>query len=317
MDGTAASPKAYGANIITVSFRGDLEICRLLCASFDRFASDAVVHSLYVPAVDVPLFADLATERRRIATQESLLPRWFWKVPLPSPHWRARLFLPRRNVYLTPLSLPVRGWTAQQIMKIAAALTSECEIVAFLDSDNALVRTLSIDHLTCAGKTRLYCDPHHPDMPEYVRWYEAARRLIGLEQDDPYRPSFVHQLIVWRRRVVEGMTRRIEATTGRNWVAALARTPHFAEYIIYGLYAEQVLGLEAAGLYAESRSLAHSTWGRSLETLADTSAFVDALRPDHVACHIQSTSDIKLEQRKQVYGMLTRRAREQDAVAVT
>ncbi len=224
-------PKALDANIVTLSFRGDLEVCRLLCASVDRYASDAFVHSLYVPAADMPLFANLAAERRRIATQESLLPRWFWKVPLPSPHWRARLFLPRRNVYLTPFSLPVRGWIAQQIMKIAAALASEREIVAFLDSDNALVRPLAIDHLTRSGKIRHYHDPHPAEIPGQGRWYEAARRLLGLPQDDCYRPAYIHPMIAWRRRVVQGMIQRIEATTGRGWVAALARTPRFAEHI--------------------------------------------------------------------------------------
>ncbi len=310
-------PKALDANIVTLSFRGDLEVCRLLCASVDRYASDAFVHSLYVPAADMPLFANLAAERRRIATQESLLPRWFWKVPLPSPHWRARLFLPRRNVYLTPFSLPVRGWIAQQIMKIAAALASEREIVAFLDSDNALVRPLAIDHLTRSGKICHYHDPHPAEIPGQGRWYEAARRLLGLPQDDCYRPAYIHPMIAWRRRVVQGMIQRIEATTGRGWVGALARTPRFAEYNIYGLYAEQILGLEAAGLYAESRPLVHSSWRSRLAGAAETSAFVDALEPEHVACNIQSTSGMTIEERMQIYDMLRLRARAQDALAAT
>jgi len=314
MSQTAGTRKAPQANIITLSFQGDLEVCRLLCASFDRYAPEGFLHSLYVPTADIPLFANLGGERRRIATQESLLPRWFWKAPLPSSRWRKRLFLPRRNVYLTPFSLPVRGWIAQQIMKIASALVSECEIVAFLDSDNALIRPLSIDHLTRAGKIRHYHNSHYPELPGQQRWYDEARRLLGLPQDDSYRPGYIHPMIVWRREVVHGMIQRIEATTDQSWVVALARTQHFAEYNIYGLYAEQILGLEAAGLYSESRPLVHSCWSTGVHGKAETAAFVQALEPDHVACNLQSTTDMTIEERIHILNELTLHAREQDAL---
>jgi Family of unknown function (DUF6492) len=314
MNKTVVMPKALDANLITCSFRGDLEICRLLCASFDRYVPDSFIHTLYVPAADVPLFADLQTKRRRIMTEESLLPFWFRKAPLPPRRWRKRFFLPRRNVYLTPFSLPVRGWIAQQIMKIAATLVSECEIVAHIDSDNAFVRPLSIDHLTREGKVRFFSGREVVDLPTHRPWYEAAGPLLGLPQGAQHRSGYIQNLVVWRRSVVEALTKRIEATTGHNWVVALARTPKFAEYILYGLFAEYGLGLEAAGLYAESRPLAHSCWSSRIEGPTETAAFVDALQPDHVACNIQSTSDMTLEERRHIFDLLTRRAREQDAL---
>jgi hypothetical protein len=313
MSRTTGIWKAPRANIITLSFQGDFEVCRLLCASFDRYAQEGFLHSLYVPAADIPLFANLGAERRRIATQESLLPWWFRKTPMPASPWRERLFLPRRNVYLTPFSLPVRGWIAQQIMKIAAALKSESDVLAFLDSDNALVRPLSIAHLMRAGKIRHYHNTDHPEILEQRRWYDEARRLLGLPRNDPYRPGYIHPMIVWRRQVVQGMIQRIESTTGQSWVVALARTQHFAEYNIYGLYAEQILGLEAAGLYAESRPLVHSCWSRRIESAAETADFVAALEPDHVACNIQSTTGMTIEERTKILNELALRARKQDA----
>jgi Family of unknown function (DUF6492) len=305
-------PTAPRVEIVTLSFHGDLDVCRTLCASIDGFASDEFLHSLYVPASDVPLFADLATERRRVATQESLLPRWFWKAPLPSPQWRKRLFLPRRNVYLTPFSPPVRGWIAQQIMKIAATLASAHDVVAFLDSDNALIRRLTVDRLAKDGLWSFYRHLDHPDLPGSGRYYESARRLLGLPNDN-YRPNYIHPMIVWRRAVVEGMIRRIEQTTGQNWIKALARTPHFAEYVIYGLYVERVIDLAAAESFAEFRPLVHSSWVNPLKSDGEAQAFVDALTPDHVGCNIQSTSGMSSERRSQVREMLIRRAAQQDA----
>jgi hypothetical protein len=108
---SAARP-ALTASLVTCSYSGDFEACRLLCESVDRYVPDTIHHSLFVPAGDMELFSDLASSRRTIAAQESLLPRWFYKLPMPGQPWRALLRLPRRNIYLTPYSLPVRGWIA-------------------------------------------------------------------------------------------------------------------------------------------------------------------------------------------------------------
>ena len=299
-------------NLITCSFRGDLTMCRQLCASFDQFAPATFVHNIYVPSSDIPLFADLATARRRIVAEEALLPQGFWKVPLPSAAWRRRLFLPRRNVYLTPFSAPVRGWVVQQIMKIAATLASECEIVAFLDSDTAFVRPVTMKTLARGEKVRHFHDPDAADLPGHRLWYDAGRRLLGLPPDDGRPPGYINNMIVWRRSVAEGMTKKIAAQSHTDWVVALARTPRFAEYMLYGLYVDYIIGLEAAGHYTESSQIVHSCWSRNLESEAEISAFVEGLQPEHVACHIQSTAGMALETRKHIYDTLTRRAASQD-----
>jgi hypothetical protein len=299
-------------NLITCSFRGDFDMCRQLCASFDRFAPDTFVHSVFVPASDLPLFAELATSRRRIMAEEALLPRGFWKAPLPSPTWRRRLFLPRRNIYLTWFSGPVRGWVVQQIIKILATLASECRIVAFLDSDTVFVRPVTLNHLARGGKVRHFHDPDAADLPGHRLWYNAGRRLLGLPPDDGRPPGYINNLIVWRRRVVEGMTKKIAAQSGTDWVVALARTPRFAEYVLYGLYVDYIIGLEAAGHYTESDQIVHSCWSRNLNSDAEIAAFVEGLQPEHVACHIQSTAGMALGTRQHIYDLLTRRASSQD-----
>lgn len=302
-------------NLVTCSFSGDLDVCRLLCESVDRFVSPAVAHRLYVPAKDAPLFADLASPRRIVATQESLLPSWFWRAPLPPQPWRARFGLPRRDVYLTPFSLPVRGWIAQQIMKLAATEAAGAEIVVHVDSDNAFIRPFGVERLVRDGRVRLYREPEMVAMPSHRLWHAAAGRLLGLPPADFYGAEYIDQLVVWRRSTLLRLLARIAQTSGTDWRVTLARTPHFAEYILYGVFADRALGLDAAGHFADPVSLCLSRWSGAFADAADEEAFIAAIRPHHAACLIQSTIDMAPDARRRLFERATDYAAAQDAKA--
>ncbi|MFV0281420.1 MAG: DUF6492 family protein [Rhodoblastus sp.] len=308
-------PGQMSATLTTCSFRGDLDMCRLLCESIDRFAPPGMTHRLYVPRADLSLFADLASPRRMIATQESLLPRWFVKAPLPGPQWRARLGLPRRNVYLTPFSMPVRGWIAQQIMKIAAATRAQTEIVVHVDSDNVLIRPLLPEHFSRGGLARVYRNPEMEPHATHRLWHGAAGRLLGLAPSEFYGAEYIDQLVVWRADVARGLTERIAAVAGTDWRIALARAPHFAEYILYGVYADRVLGLDAAGLHASAETLCLSRWTEGFDTNAEEDAFVAAIKPHHVACLVQSTIAMPIAARRTLFERACAFAAQQDAGA--
>ncbi len=83
--------------LLTLSYRGDYEVCRLLCESVDRFVPADIEHRLAVPRADLDLFASLANSRRRLIAQEDLLPNWF----VPVPRWLVRLVRLRRRVLTT------------------------------------------------------------------------------------------------------------------------------------------------------------------------------------------------------------------------
>jgi len=309
------TPAPLSAGLITCSFSGDLDVCRLLCESVDRFVPEAIAHTLYVPEKDRPLFAPLASARRRILAQEDLLPRWFVKLPMPPQPWRGWLRLPRRNVYLTPFSLPVRGWIAQQMMKIAATAAADTEIVVHVDSDNAFIRPLKPADLSRDGRARLYRSPEMVPMAGHRLWHSAAGRLLGLPPRDFYDAEYIDQLVVWRRAVVLKLIARLAETQGTDWRIALARTPHFAEYILYGVFADKVLGLEDAGLAATPDSLCLSRWSEAFDDAADEDAFLAAIRPGHAACLIQSTIAMPLAARRALFERAAAIATAQDASA--
>ena len=301
------------ASLVTCSFRGDLDVCRLLCETIDRFAPPDMVHWLYVPKADVALFSDLASPRRRIATQESLLPWWFRKAPMPGPEWRARLRLPRRNVYVTPFSMPVRGWIAQQIMKIAAAANAETDIVVHVDSDNAFIRPLRMEHLARGPLARLYRHPEMVARDSHRTWHAAAARLLGLEACDFHGAEYIDQLVVWRRSVARGLTQRIAEVARTDWRIALARAPHFAEYILYGVFADRVLGLDKAGLYPTEETLCLSRWTEGFDNRDEERDFVAAIEPHHVACLVQSTIAMPISARRALFERACAFAAQQDA----
>ena len=122
--------------IATPSYAGDVERCRLLCASIDRFVTGHATHYLLVEDGDVPLFADLEGPRRQVIAESELLPSWL--KPRPDP-----LSLGRRRVWTGARALlkgvpPLRGWHAQQLRKLALPLKSEEDVVLFADSDMLL-----------------------------------------------------------------------------------------------------------------------------------------------------------------------------------
>ncbi len=249
--------------LITLSFAGDLECCRLLCETADRFAPAGAAHLLAVPAADMPLFRPLTGGRRSLVPQEELLPGWLRKVPLPSPAWRKRLFLPRRNVYLSLKGRPVRGWIAQQIMKLNAAAGAGTDTILHLDSDTAFVRPLPTEALQSDGLVRLARFPGAADDAMHAPWHRAASTLLGLPPSDYHGADYIDQFVTWRRDNVRGLLAWIEQTTGRDPIAALAATRDFSEYVLYGVYCDRVLGLAASGHAESAVSLCETVWSEA------------------------------------------------------
>lgn len=305
-------PGAMRAQILTKSYGGDAEVCRALCASIDRFVDADIGHRLIVPASDLPRFADLASARRTIVTEDRLLPWWFVKLPLPGQPWRQRLHLPRRDVYVIPFGLPVRGWIAQQIMKIAAAAQADAEVVVHVDSDNVFVRRLRFDDLVRDGRVRLYRDPVPVDLATHRRWQASAGRLLGLPPATFYGGEYIDPFVVWRRSLVRAMIARIERVAGRGWLPVLATTPHFAEYVLYGVHADRIVGLDAAELFATDRTLCHARWADDFADGAAQAAFAAALLPEHRTCLIQSTIATPMAARQHVFDLVEAVAARQD-----
>jgi hypothetical protein len=309
MPGTRTQPTV---GILTCSYRGDFEPCLVLCRSVDRFAPE-IEHWLVVPRADVALFAPLASSRRRVIAAEDVQPSWLINLPMPGPKWRKRLFLPRREVLLSLKSLPVRGWIAQQLRKLIVVHDAPFDIVLLVDSDNVFFRPLTLAHLVRDdGKIRFFRNPGASDVDTHHKWHQSAARLLGLPPTNYFGADYIDPFIVWQPKLVAALAKRISETTGADWLVALARTPHFAEYILYGVFADHVFEGDP-GHYPTSQSLGFARWLESFSGEEDERQFLAAMRPHHVACNLQSTLGMTTEHRERMLAQLIELGREQEA----
>ncbi len=246
--------------LATPSYRGDVERCRLLCASIDRFVTGHGVHYLLVEDRDVALFRDLEGPKRRILPESQLLPPWLKSRPDPFSLGRRRAW-----TGLTALARglpPLRGWHAQQLRKFAVATASAEDVILFADSDMLFVRPFDMASLEQDGAVRLYRKPGAitDDMARHRPWCENASKLLGLDPPLYPGPDYINNMVSWRRDHALALLAHVERLSGRDWVSAMARDRQFSEYMIYGYYVERVLGLQAAGHWPDARELCKVYW---------------------------------------------------------
>jgi hypothetical protein len=268
-----------GLTVLTPSYAPDFDLCRELNRSVLEWTSADVEHHLIVARRDRGLFASLQGERTRVWTTDEFVPR-------------AMLALPKANVWLNlrrPYP-PIRGWVMQQIVKLSAAARFDADVLVLADSDVTFVRPVDADTFRENDRVRFYRsdDAVSGDMQRHVLWHEVARRLLGLAPPGPPPlPDYICPMNSWDREVVLAMRDRIEQVTGRPWLDAVASQLHVSEFILYGVFVDEVLGASAAR-GAESSTLCHTYWGPGPMAPDAVPGFVHSLPRDDVAVMISA-----------------------------
>ncbi len=273
-------------SLITPSYRGDRDSCRLLCDSIDRYVTGYDVHYIVIGDEDVDVFAPFEGERRRVVVSSSLLPP-LWQLP----KWRGR-----RYWWAPYLRLPIYGWHLQQMRKIAMALAQQSERVMCIDSDNCFCRPFDMSVLAVEAKIAHYVAPGdvNASRPSHVRWWQNAHRLLGLSAPPLPGDDFISQMVLWERRTVEIMAKQIERTTGLHWWQALARTRHFSEYLLYGVVVANHADLaNRHERISESPCLTY--WEGPALDRAGLSAFINGMKPNQTTIAIQSHTHTPIE----------------------
>ncbi len=265
--------------VITPSYGPDFERCALLCRSVAEHLDGDYRHYLVVDARDRPRFRALAGPRTEILTVEEVMPWWLRRVPGARRWWFS---------LKTP---PVRNWILQQLVKLSTGEFLNEENLVFIDSDVAFIRPFHIDGLSPHGRLRLFRVPGVANQMPHNLWHRTAAKLLGLPPTDYFGSTYIGNLITWRRAHVQSLYRRIEATTGRSWLAAVAAQWHLSEYILYGIFAEHVLGDAAEHEYTDL-PLCHISWDYTIKSDADVERFFRALQPYHVAVMMSSKQHV-------------------------
>jgi Family of unknown function (DUF6492) len=233
--------------IITCSYRPDLERCRRLCESVDRFVPRDVFHTLIVPRRDLPLFAGLENGRRRVLAVQDVVPGSVCQLPLSEKIW------------MDSAGWPIRGWVMQQLVKLSASRATASELLMFADSDLQFVRAFDTERVYSDGMLRLHRIPGAMEEGRHLHWHRRASKLLG-KQADYFGSDYVGQLITWRRSNLVALQEHIERVSGKPWYTAVARSLDVSEYILYGSFVEHVLGEAANGHFYDTAELCHCCW---------------------------------------------------------
>jgi hypothetical protein len=273
--------------IVTPSYRGDVERCKLLCASIDHFVSGLSTHYLLVEDRDLPMFRPLAGPKRRVLAESELFPRWL--VSRPDP-----LSLGRRRIWtgagaLARGLMPLRGWHTQQLRKLALPAVAGEEVLLYADSDSFFVRPYDLASQFSEGKARLLRKPGGitADMAEHVGWTRHAAGLLGLEMPALPADDYIDNLPTWTRSNVQALKALIEARSGRHWISAVARQRSFSEMMIYGLHADRVAGADS-GHAPTPLALSRTLWTAADLTPRLFEEGSGLLAPHHVSIGVQS-----------------------------
>ncbi|MGB3308548.1 MAG: DUF6492 family protein [Nodosilinea sp.] len=266
--------------LVTPSYGPDYERCRLLVESVGNCSQTPVRHYIIVDQRDYSQFKSLANGSAEILTVESLLPVWIHRIPLVRKAWLS---------FKTP---PIRNWILQQLVKLSFAECAPEQTTIFVDSDVAFIRPFDLTNFSRQGQTRLFRVPEFYT-PEFDPLYAAAYRLLGLEGDRSggMRPNYIGNLISWRQSNVKALRDHLERVWDRPWLETLARSKTLSEYILYGVFVDQVLG-ESANHFYDWSPLCHEYWPPLPLSDQQLAEFFAATQPSHIAIMVSSKARI-------------------------
>lgn len=267
--------------VITPSYAPDAELFADLHRSVLEHTSEQTVHHVIVPSADKAAFTSHAGSRCKVWTYSELLPRHYISIP------RVGVWLNTRRPWP-----PVRGWILQQAVKIAAATLVEANTVLLMDSDVVLVSRTRAERFDIDGRLGLYRAEHavHAGMVRHVQWHSVARRLLGLPAAPaPPLHDYVSPLNVWDPAVVRALQDRISDVTGRNWIDAFTSELHVSEFILYGVFVDEVPGVPNPRPPSET-TFCHNYWRTTPLDHSGALAFADQIEPSALAMMISAKS---------------------------
>jgi hypothetical protein len=268
--------------IVTASFAPDFERCKLLCETMDKHVSGFSTHYILVEHSDVGLFRQLEGPHRVVIDEMDLFPSWIRAYPDP-------LYLGRRRIWLSLRTMPLRGWHAQQLRRIAIAERITEDGLFYVDSDVAFLKPFDCSDLWRGEDLRLFRRDNEllSDVPgDQKIWAENAAMLLDIDRQALLPHGYVGTLIAWRRDRILGMCRRIETVHSRHWLEAIGKARRFSECTIYGRFADDIEMLR--GHFVDNDDFCKVYWFAPAPTETEFRAFIADMTPKQVAIGMQS-----------------------------
>lgn len=265
--------------LVTPSFRLDLQRCELLIESVEARLASHVRHYLVVDRRDVPLFRPLASERTEILVVEDIVPWWMFRAP------------GLRRFWISLRTRPLKNWILQQIVKISIPNVVKEDVLLYADSDVFFVTPFDPRSLERSGSVPLFVETGQRGLiRSNDHWHNVAARLLGIPAEEGgYDTNYIGNVITWRRETAVAMCRRIEEVTGKSWPLVLAPLNAFSEYILYGMFAQRVLG-ECSRQWNDGVLRTLNYWRTQPLSYAELQQLKATFRPHHHSVMISAKS---------------------------
>ncbi len=279
--------------VITPSYRGDFERCRLLCKSMDVFLTGGWHHYIIVETVDLKLFQSLAAAHRTILEMEKLLPSSF--------HHLARIpIINNRSLWFSWGTRFMAGWHVQQLIKMEMAFQLPEQGLLYCDSDVFFVRRLDVSSMGENGQYRYFgtsvpLDKNNIPNPKYI---SVSARLLGIEENAFPSATYVDNLITWHGPTVRAMCAHVSQVSGRDWRVTLGREIFLSEYSLYGLYVDRI-SKSRAHLRIDHATLCKTVWHRGAMDDAELDKFCSEVGGSLVALGVQSFAGVAVDRLEQ------------------
>jgi len=221
---------------VTQTYREDYNECLLLCKSIDRFAPAEIKHYLFVNDEDYGLFLHLKSERREVLKKSVIIPKWLKKFPI-------KLF--GHTVWVSPFTIPVRGWIIQQVCKLGVfKVIKDADVFLNFDSETVLMKPFAPDIFVCDDKLRLF-ETDTSSEPKQKQYYEAVSKILHLPLSTAQQYTFMCMPVGFRRDILEQLTTRIgQYNFLKSWKLVLFNKLRFSENYLYACFVKQHIGID-------------------------------------------------------------------------
>jgi hypothetical protein len=277
--------------LVTPSYWRDVERCKMLVESVNRWVTPDVRHYLVIANRDLHLFRHMLTPRTELIVVEDIIPRWLFRVP-----YLRRFWLSRRT-------LPVRNWILQQIVKLSVPAAVTEDVLLYADSDMFFIEKYDPRNFEREGRVPLFVETGQRGLiPHNDEWHITAARLLGVPAETTYDTNYINQLIWWRRESVLAALQRVESVQQCEWAQAIASLIRgFSEYTFYGVYVDRVAGAEHAGHWHDGEIRTLNYWEPTPLNRRGLESLKSSRQRQHHSVMVSAKSDTAVEEIRCVF----------------
>lgn len=278
--------------LVTPSYWMDVERCRFLLETTERWVDPSVQHYLLIANRDLHLFRPMLNSRTTLIVVEDIIPRWLFRAP------------GLRRFWLSLRTRPVKNWIVQQIVKLSAPAAISADVLLYADSDMFFIAPFDPRSYERNGTVPLFAEPGQRGLlPAHDKWQVTCARLLGIEPDMEFDINYIGQLIWWRRENALATVARVEEVTGKPWQQAIASLGGFSEYILYGLHSDKLLG-EASGHWDDAMVRTLCYWRNDPLDVHALEALKAKREPHHHSAMVSSKSATPMSYIREVFSYL-------------